>query len=140
MIATPYLCKICNQPGTAQADDDTPPEWITKLKKLLTCNPCYRYHTKQRKAHDWISDRAIEVLNIRAVFHEESDDELAMRLEPSRLSLVKGTKRYAQIVCKHHRHTYRWEPDLVDQIMEQPDKAVKILYHYERLVKSGKFK
>ena len=140
MIDVPYNCKICGVARIAQADDETPPVWLTKLKKLLTCDPCYRYHNKRRRAHDWISNKAIEVSNIRAVHHEADEDKLTFMTEPARLSIVAGTKRFAQVVCRHHNHIYRWEPSLVDQIMEQPEKCRKILFHYERLIKTGQFR
>jgi len=135
----PYTCKICGLSRTAQADDDAPGIWISKLAKLLTCNSCYTYRDKINRAHRWISMLAIATNNIKAVNDGKPETILQGLLEPIRIRLVKGTKRLAEIVCNHYGRAVKWEPKFVALIMERPEKVHQILNDYERGIKGGQY-
>lgn len=130
-----YNCKMCGQPGQAKYDSDTPQPWVNKLKALLTCDRCYDYISVRNKLRSDIYKCAMRVKTVRDRRIVDMDEVL----KKCRRDLLDLTRSFAKLVCGHYKRPFLWEPEFVDQLMDLPDKAIKILKLYEENIKSRRF-
>jgi hypothetical protein len=133
-----YECKLCRQTSVAETEDgdNCPPDWIERLKKLLTCNPCSDLRSRFRTAERQIYDACTKLVRMKLMRVSEEDRQLIRKKVDQ--ALRHCTLRYAQAMAVYRKlPKYVWDEDFVFQLMEKPDDATGILRRYRAMLKSN---
>lgn len=127
-----YICKFCGSKRVLECDipSDCPPLAMEKWKQMLVCNQCADYERGRRDTEDLIAKQAFSLKALRmGNLKEERIKELEERC---RRNLTVLTKKYAGLVCRRKNHHLVWEPEIVEQIVDNPDKCLAVLDFYVR--------
>lgn len=129
MRIIPSKCKVCHVDLRLEIDDECPDSWLKKLLPLAVCDRCGDFMRSRNRLTDMV-DHACGDL-IQAKMNPKTKPE---RIEEIRKNLNSLTHRYADLVCRYYRTPIYWEPEFVEQLMEQPSKHELILRTYRGLV------
>lgn len=127
-----FDCKFCGSHRVLDTfvPDDCPPLALEKWKQMLVCNRCADYERARRDTEDLVAKQAASLTAIRMCnLKEERLKELEERC---RRNLVLLTKKFANLVCGRNRCTLIWEPEIVEQILDDPKECRSVLSHYIR--------
>jgi len=125
-------CKFCGIPLTVESSHDCPADWSNVILGLLACNRCADYRSSMIRLNDSIRRTCqtfIQMHNAGAM-NEETTTAL-------RQTLGTLTKRVADAVCRFYRVALIWEPDFIQQLIDQPDKHTRVISTYTRLVRES---
>lgn len=124
-----YNCPKCGKPGEGKADPGVDQQWVDTLAKLLHCNRCADFLDRHCVLERRIRGAAFIVLSA-----EHSKDKAAV-IDAMRDRLIDLTKTFAHLVCDFYRKVFTWEPDFVEQLIEKPEKAGRIIQLYEEMIR-----
>lgn len=121
-------CKICGKPAIAKWEDGVEQEIVDKFMPMVTHDRCADQRRALADAEDFV---------FRLAFKFESQGE-TMKPEVRakvREALIKATHRYAAAFgATINRQINNLGTDLADLLIEQPDKAGRILYKFRAQV------
>jgi len=126
-----HKCKFCGAPVTLEMDDDGVEYFgLAYWKSLAACNRCADFREKKRALEGQLVEYATNWNRhkLKQIILKAADMENLME------SIVKGTKRYADLVCRFYRLPSEWNKDFSEQILDMPHKAIQILRFYERQI------
>lgn len=120
MIRINCHCKDCGRPIELKLDPVglaffSDPD---KLLRMVVCNRCGDYRLAKGRCED--------VLNL--LWHLQRQLDRPAWQERA----TRATRRFAEIVCRHHRVPTIWEPDFVQLLAERG--PWKVLPDYERRI------
>jgi len=125
-----YTCGCCGCAGQAEYDS----EFIHKAelwKAKLVCNPCGDFLSAMLRLRACCYESAI-------LFHRaKGQKEEGIIKAELRRKLTTLTHRVSRITAAHWRTSELWDPDFVDQILEQPDKIKAIFTIYQQSVRAA---
>lgn len=125
-----YKCKFCKKPGTVEYDDTIRSD-VSKWIPYLACSPCASYHQKRITIERKIEEVCLTVNELQSSWNEQKKKD---GLERCRQKLSAYTRDYANLVCKFLHKTVLWEPDFVEQLVDNPRSVRKICYQYRKMI------
>lgn len=129
MTTMPYTCPLCGLKSSAEYDSD----FVKKAefwKSLLHCDRCADYRARIVSLRESCKALAMVYLTHRFLVHKV-EPQFEQRI---RAGLIEKTKAIAFAACNHWKRTMIWEPDFVQQILDQPDKVELIVNLYVRSI------
>jgi glycosyltransferase A (GT-A) superfamily protein (DUF2064 family) len=122
-------CKFCEKQIFLQIHKDCPPLDQKIWTSMAACNRCADYKVTLRKIYEAGNAMVLE-------YARSGNDQLKQAAAPvTRRALEDTTKKLARVVCNHYNVEYTWDRDLVDAIMEQPDKCAMAMSYFETQIK-----
>ena len=119
MKDVPFVCRLCNKPGTASAPDTSTPEEIVRWHRMLCHDFCHDIRTERQRLEDKINRSCAMIL----VLNGSEDAAQAKMLPRLRLALVEITKAWARNECRWMgSRAYHWSDEIVNALIEMPDK------------------
>lgn len=127
-----YTCKFCGKHNVLTTDipADCPPLELEHWKKMLVCDSCADYERSRRDTEELIRKQAIAIMMVRK--SNVKVEKLSEVEQKCRENLVWLTKKLAELVCARNHKPITWEPDVVNSILEHPDRLGNILGHFKR--------
>ena len=119
-------CTKCKAPLVLKQDADCPPLRVQSWISIVVCNRCGKYLERLRS----IDDAIAKVANKWAVA-SGSRDPSAARGECSG-QLVKLTQSLMRLLTQRWDTTDNWSLELVDLLLEKPDKTRLAVRHLAR--------
>lgn len=124
-----YYCYFCRKPGEVEYDDANPLSeaqvafWLTHV----ACNPCAEYHRTTRD-----SIRAIhQIFEKWAAAKGGQHDGLEARSK-IRNKLAAWLDRLGAAVAKFHRCQNRFDPQMVETIIDEPNRMSGVIRELTR--------
>lgn len=118
-----YTCKFCHTPGAVEIEESKDVEIsIAKWVSMLACNRCADYHSERLVCSAAVRGIAIAFMQLKsALSANELEVPTAMRQAFQR-RCAKWTKRFVTNAANFYRRVPAWEPEMVEQIMEKPER------------------
>ena len=126
----PASCKFCALPISLHVHPDSlgmfsMAVWV----KLAACNKCADYHTRRNAITHGV--QRLANLAFQATASTNVDDKRDA-INRCHTKLTELTRKLATNAADHYRNGFIWEPDWVEQILNQPDKATMSCTFFER--------
>lgn len=137
MIKFDYICKFCKKPGHIECEDvELLPGKsmfdVSKYIPFICCERCYGYERRRRDLNYAILRFAAKLITARTIFGDQESPDLQTLELKIRDRLIKLTKIFGQVVSGYHKTLFSWEPAMIDDMMNNPHSADKILRFYIR--------
>lgn len=113
-----YTCPCCGKPGTAEYDPEYVRE-IGKWKPMLHCDRCADFRSELSRLRESAKRVCMIILTTGEI-------------SKSRDKLTEITKKISNVVCNQWRVTNVWEPDFVNQLVDQPRQSDTIINLFAR--------
>ena len=117
-------CKFCRCQVAFEIEPEGEEFYRAKLLGSAACNRCADFEEDIRPPTSAIRSLAFA---LECQSNQRPNEE---HVDAIRNRLTVQTKIFAKRVCDFHRKVFTWEPDFVNQIMEQPGKVSLILRWY----------
>lgn len=124
-------CRFCGNTVNADIADGCPIEDAKKWLPMAACDRCADFRMALLK----LGDKCVWVLN-RVHNAQGTKAEVGVK-SFAREQLTEITKRIMRVICDHWRVTNYWDGQIVDEIMEHPDKVRFIISHMRDTVKQS---
>lgn len=120
-------CKFCRKPLVLHVDDAYAEHGdIFKLMKLAACDHCADLRLNRRLLESRLQRICALLCNCRANQREEKSATV-------RDVLTRLTQDYAKLVAAWHNMSgMAWDEEMVNLLIEKPDKWAAIISHYWR--------
>lgn len=125
-------CKFCQKQLTLEIDPECPIGKVEAWLSWASCNRCADYMRARGKIERPIARVCGNLSIIKANLGGSVPSEV---IGQARENLERLTRRYATVVCDYRLMKDVWQPDFVEQLLEQPHKSHLILRSYRQLVK-----
>jgi len=110
-------CTRCKAPLVLEQDPECPPLAVEKWLAIIVCNRCGKYLESYRRIDDAIAYICGQyVLAMRS----KSAGEVKAALGEQ---LTRLTQEFNRILCKRWTTTGAWSYELVEMLLEHPDKT-----------------
>ena len=120
-------CKACGKHVVLECDDQCPKLNLEKWLPIIVCNRCGDYMERRRLITERIQTACNQVI-ITATLKNKSEPMAKLRE-----NLIQLTQSFCQLLCRRWQTTNDWSDEMVDIIMESPDKASLALRAHEGL-------
>lgn len=128
-----YTCKLCGKPGLAEYSDDTPTICVSRLERMLVCQPCADRRTKFHEAQDQIFASCDKLMRAKQRDLEEAQINVVRN---SMRKVIEGAcVRYQEVMAEYRNIDFVLESSLASSIIAEPGKAQQILRDYRLRLK-----
>ena len=121
-MKVPAKCKICSKPLVLEIDDDYAEVGDpNNLIPMATCNKCFDIREDILKYQKFILNWCSRVMTVPQKGRQQ-------KLETCRQAIYSSSKKFCAAVARsHNANSDLWSVDIVDLLVDNPDRAGAIL-------------